>query len=48
VTSLAPLAGCTLSITFTPTATGKRSGSVAVTDNGAGSPHVVRLFGNGT
>ncbi len=48
VTSLAPSANCTITITFTPTATGLRNGSVALTDNAAGSPQMIRLFGNGT
>ncbi len=48
LTSLAPGAACTLSITFTPTALGNRTGRVTLTDNAAGSPHVIRLFGKGT
>jgi hypothetical protein len=45
--SLAPLATCSINITFTPTATGGRVGSVSVTDNASGSPHVVSLSGTG-
>ncbi len=48
LTSLAPGAACTLSITFTPTALGNRRGSVTLTDNASGSPQVIRLFGSGT
>jgi hypothetical protein len=48
VTSLAPAATCTLNITFTPTATGLRRGTVTLSDNASGSPQVIRLFGNGT
>jgi len=48
VTSLAAGATCTLSVTFTPTATGARRGTVALTDNVAGSPQMISLFGNGT
>jgi hypothetical protein len=48
VASLAAGATCTLSVTFTPTVTGARRGTVAITDNVAGSPHVVQLFGDGT
>jgi hypothetical protein len=48
VTSLAAGATCTLSVTFTPTVTGARHGTVAVTDNVTGSPQVIWLFGNGT
>jgi hypothetical protein len=47
VTSLAPAATCTLTITFTPTAKGLRRGTVALSDNASGSPQVIRLFGNG-
>jgi len=39
---------CTISVTFTPTATGQRSGAVSVTDDGGGSPQSVPLAGTGT
>jgi hypothetical protein len=39
---------CTVSVTFKPTATGSRSASVNITDNGGGSPQKVDLFGTGT
>jgi hypothetical protein len=39
---------CTISVTFTPTATGQRPGAVSVTDNGGGSPQSVPLAGTGT
>ncbi len=42
---LAPGAACTMTVTFTPSATGSRSGSVAITD-GAGT-HVAILAGTG-
>jgi hypothetical protein len=42
-----PGASCTLSVTFTPTATGTRSGSIAITDDAAGSPHQLLLTGTG-
>jgi len=45
--TVAPLATCSLNITFTPTATGGRVGAVTVTDNATGSPHVASLAGNG-
>jgi len=45
--TLASLATCSLNVTFTPTATGGRTGAVTVTDNAAGSPHVATLSGNG-
>ena len=37
-----------MSITFSPTATGTRSGSLIVTDNAAGSPQTAPLTGTGT
>ena len=37
-----------MSITFTPTATGTRTGAVTITDDAPGSPHVVSLSGTGT
>jgi hypothetical protein len=39
---------CTISVTFTPTATGQRSGAVSITDDGGGSPQSVPLAGTGT
>src|SRR5208337_3294665 len=36
--SVAAGASCTISVTFTPTATGTRTGAVSITDNAAGSP----------
>ncbi|MGH9640847.1 MAG: choice-of-anchor D domain-containing protein, partial [Terriglobales bacterium] len=38
---------CTLAVTFTPTQTGTRSGSITIQDNAAGSPHSVALAGTG-
>jgi hypothetical protein len=46
--SLAPAQSCTITVTFTPSATGSRSASVSVTDNGGGSPQAVPLSGSGT
>ena len=40
-------ASCSINVTFTPAAAGARSGAVTVTDNAAGSPHVVTLSGQG-
>lgn len=40
-------ANCTISVTFTPTATGMRVGSVIVTDSATGSPHTLGLTGTG-
>jgi outer membrane protein assembly factor BamB len=41
-----PGLGCTLSVTFTPTAAGTRTGTVDVTDNASGSPHQLGLTGS--
>ena len=40
-------ASCAVSITFTPTATGTRTGSLSIVDDAVGSPHVVTLTGTG-
>jgi hypothetical protein len=45
--SLAAGASCTISVSFKPTATGARSASVSVADNGGGSPQTVKLSGTG-
>jgi chitodextrinase len=47
-TGLAPGAGCTINVTFTPTTTGNRISSLILTDNAPGSPHTVSLSGTGT
>jgi hypothetical protein len=41
-------ASCLLPVTFTPRATGTRTGMVTITDNAAGSPHTITLSGTGT
>jgi hypothetical protein len=46
--TLAPGTSCSVSITFSPTASGTRSGSLIVTDNAANSPQTAALTGNGT
>ncbi len=46
--SLAGNSSCTIQVTFKPTATGARSASVSVADNGGGSPQSVPLAGTGT
>jgi VCBS repeat-containing protein len=46
-TSVAPTASCTISVTFTPTAPGVRSGTLTITDNAAGNPHTIALTGTG-
>jgi len=45
--SLASLASCTISVTFTPSASGTRQASLAITDNAANSPQTVVLSGTG-
>ncbi len=47
-TSLAAGMTCTISVTFTPTATGARTGTITVTDNANGSPRTVPLTGTGS
>jgi hypothetical protein len=45
---LAAGASCTASVTFTPTATGSRSGSLIVVHNGVGGRQEIPLSGTGT
>ena len=47
ITSLAPNATCTVTVTFTPTMSGTRTGAVTLTDNAANSPQTVNLTGIG-
>jgi hypothetical protein len=47
-TSVAASSNCVINVTFTPTATGSRSGSLTLTDNASGSPQIVSLSGTGT
>ena len=46
-TSLAPGSSCAISVTFKPTATGTRTGSVTITDSATGSPQKISLTGSG-
>ena len=46
--SVLPGAACSITITFTPTATGLFSAEASVSDSDAGSPQVVSLSGAGT
>ena len=46
--SVAAAANCTISVTFTPVASGSRTASVIITDNASGSPQTVSLSGTGT
>jgi hypothetical protein len=45
--SLATGSNCQITVTFTPTAAGNRTGSIAITDNAAGSPQTIALSGVG-
>ncbi|MFZ0816457.1 MAG: choice-of-anchor D domain-containing protein [Candidatus Sulfotelmatobacter sp.] len=47
-TDIAAASNCTLSVTFTPTASGLRSGQIVIQDGAAGSPHVISLSGIGS
>jgi hypothetical protein len=46
--ALDPGLSCTITVSYTPTATGPSSATLSVTDNAAGSPHTASLSGNGT
>jgi sugar lactone lactonase YvrE len=46
-TSVAAGANCAISVTFTPTAAGNRTGTLTITDNVSGSPQTVALSGGG-
>jgi hypothetical protein len=45
--SVAAGANCTISVTFTPTATCAQTGTITITDNATGSPQTVNLTGTG-
>ncbi len=45
--SVAAGSKCTVSVTFTPTATGTQTGSITIADNATGSPQTVGLTGTG-
>jgi Abnormal spindle-like microcephaly-assoc'd, ASPM-SPD-2-Hydin len=46
--TVSPAGGtCTIQVTFTPTATGTRTGILTITDSSAGSPRTVGLTGQG-
>src|SRR5579871_1132926 len=46
--SLAVGKSCTVTVTFTPSALGSRSGSLLFTDNACASPHSIAISGKGT
>jgi hypothetical protein len=45
--SLAPAESCTISVTFHPTATGIRNGTITITDDAPGTPRTLTLAGEG-
>jgi hypothetical protein len=45
---LAPLASCSIWVTFTPTQIGGRTAQVSISDSGGGSPQLAPLSGTGT
>lgn len=46
--SVAASSSCSIQVSFTPTATGARSGTLTIADNATGSPRTVTLQGTGT
>lgn len=48
VGNVAPGANCSISVTFSPTSIGTRTGQITITDNAFGSPHTINLIGTGT
>lgn len=44
---LSPGQSCTITVTFTPTTGGTRTGTYTLTDNASGSPHVISFTGTG-
>ncbi len=46
-TSVAANGSCTINVTFKPTTSGARSGTLSITDNATGSPQTVALAGTG-
>src|SRR5205807_2640777 len=46
--TLAAGGNCTINVTFTPPASGARTGTLSVADNAGGSPQIIMLSGNGT
>jgi hypothetical protein len=46
--SVAAGANCTISVNFTPSASGARTAALSIADNASGSPHQVSLSGTGT
>ncbi|HET8924381.1 MAG TPA: choice-of-anchor D domain-containing protein [Candidatus Acidoferrum sp.] len=45
---LMPSASCTINVTFSPTTSGARTGTLTIVDSSPGSPQTVNLVGSGT
>jgi phospholipase C len=45
---VAPQGNCTIEVTFTPSVTGTRTGTVVLNDNDGASPHTISLTGTGS
>jgi hypothetical protein len=45
--TLAVGGSCAVAVSFTPNATGSRTGTLAIVDDASGSPHTVSLVGSG-
>ena len=45
--SVAAGGNCTISVTFKPTASGPRTGTITIADSAAGSPQTIALSGDG-
>jgi hypothetical protein len=48
ISPVQPQTNCTIDVTFSPTATGQRSATLKITDDGGASPQTVLLSGTGT
>lgn len=46
--SVSPATNCMISVTFSPTVTGNRVGTISITDNATGSPQSIPLSGTGS
>src|SRR6202011_3313358 len=46
-TTIAAHATCTITVTFSPTTAGKKTGTVTITDSATNSPQTITLTGNG-
>jgi hypothetical protein len=46
--SLAPASSCAINVTFTPTVSGTRNGTLIISDNAQGTPQIANLTGTGS